>query len=102
MGGGVWGGNVLLFADDIVLLDESSDSLQRLVNVFNRVCKKRKLIANGSKRKVMRVGPREGQRKLRRRLRREEVMEKVESFVYLGVELSAEGRLKKELDHRLL
>jgi len=29
-------------------------------------------------------------------------MEQVESFVYLGVELSAEGGLKKELDLRLL
>ena len=92
----------VLFANDTMLLSESSDSLQRLVNVFNRACKKRKLIVNGGKSKVIRVRPREDQRELRISLGREEVMEQIESFVYLEVELSEEGGLKKELDHRLL
>ena len=94
--------NVLLFADDTVLLGESSESLQRLVNVFNRICEKRKLVVNGGKSKVMKVGVKEVQREVRINLGRGVMLEQVDSFVYLGVELSADGGMKKEFDHRLL
>ena len=90
-GGGFWRVNVLLFADDTVLLGESSESLQRLVNVFNRVCEKKKLVVNGGKSKVMKVGVKEVQREVRIRLGRRVELKQVDSFVYLGLELSAEG-----------
>src|SRR5215469_7672546 len=89
-GGGFWRVNVL-FADDTVLLGESSESLQRLVNVFNRICVKRKLVVNGGKSKVMKVGVKEVQRVVRIILGRGVMLEQVDSFVYLGVELSADG-----------
>src|SRR5215469_13249150 len=69
-GGGFWRVNGLLFADDTALLSESSESLQWLVNVFNRTCVKRKLVVNGGKSKVMRVGDNEVQRGVRIRLGR--------------------------------
>ena len=60
----------MLFADDTVLLGESSESLQRLVNVFTIVCEKRKLVVNGDKSKVMKVGVNDMQRVVRIRLGR--------------------------------
>ncbi|WP_435316575.1 reverse transcriptase domain-containing protein, partial [Klebsiella pneumoniae] len=42
-----------LFADDTVLLAESEEELQRVVDEFCRVCERRKLKVNVSKSKVM-------------------------------------------------
>ncbi len=42
-----------LYADDKVLLAESDGMLQRIVDEFDRVCKKRKLKVNKGKSKVM-------------------------------------------------
>src|SRR5215469_924512 len=94
-----WRVNILWFADDTVLVSESRESLQRLVNVFNRACVKRKLVVNEGKRKVMRVGDKEVQRDVRIRLGKGVELEQAKSFVYLGVKLSGEG-MKKEIDHR--
>ncbi len=42
-----------LYTDDIVLLAESEGMLQRIVDEFDRVCKRRKLKVNAGKSKVM-------------------------------------------------
>ncbi len=42
-----------LYADDTVLLTESEGTLQRMVDEFDRVCKRRKLKVNAGKSKVM-------------------------------------------------
>ena len=44
---------VCLFADDTVLLAESEGMLQKAVDEFHRVCKRRKLKVNVGKSKVM-------------------------------------------------
>ena len=46
--------NQLLFADDTALVADSEEKLCRLVNVFGRVCEKKKLRVNVGKSKVMR------------------------------------------------
>ncbi len=43
----------VLYADDTVLLVESERMLQRSVNEFDRLCKRRKLKVNADKTKVM-------------------------------------------------
>ncbi len=45
--------NAVLSDDDTVLIAENESDLQKLVNVFNSVCKRRKLKANINKSKVM-------------------------------------------------
>ncbi len=50
-----------LFADDTVLLAESEGGLQRVVNEFYSVCKRRKLKMNVGKSKVMVSERREGE-----------------------------------------
>ncbi len=41
------------YADDTVLLAESEGMLQRIVDEFDRVCRRRKLKVNAGKSKVM-------------------------------------------------
>ena len=45
--------NLLLFADDTVLVADSEEKLCRLVSEFGRVCERRKLRVNLGKSKVM-------------------------------------------------
>ncbi len=42
-----------LYADDTVLLTESEGMLQRIVDEFDRICKRRKLKVNAGKSKIM-------------------------------------------------
>ncbi len=50
--GEVWSFVTCLFADDTVLLAESEGDLQRVVNEFYSVCKRRKLKVNAGEGKV--------------------------------------------------
>ncbi len=53
LNGEVWSVVTCLFADDTVLLAESEGNLQRVVNEFYSVCKRRKLKVNAGKSKVI-------------------------------------------------
>ena len=44
----------LLFADDTVLVADSKEKLERLVEEFGKVCRRRKLEVNLAKSKIMR------------------------------------------------
>ena len=46
----------LLFADDTELLGDSEEKLERLVQEFGRVCRRRKLLVNETKSKIMKIG----------------------------------------------
>ncbi len=48
-----WELNSILFADDTVLIAEKENDLQKLVSVFDIVCKRRKSKVNVNKSKVM-------------------------------------------------
>ena len=89
----------LLFADDTVLLAESENQLQRFVNEFVTVCGRRGLKLNVGKSKVMRAS--ENDEQALRVCMSGESMEEVSDFRYLGVDISANGRLETELNHRL-
>merc|ERR1712071_700996 len=97
-----------LFADDTVLFAESEQELQRLVNEFYDVCKRRKLKVNGGKSKVMVFERRETEvidfdRQYRIRLENEckcnismgggERLEEVSEFKYLGTVLCKYGSM---------
>ncbi len=53
LNGEVWSVVTCLFADDTVLQAESEGDLQRVVNEFFSVCKRKKLKVNAGKSKVM-------------------------------------------------
>src|ERR1700755_2283263 len=53
---GEWDVNVLLFADDAVLVAESGEKLRKLVREFEEKCTNMTLKVIPAKRKVMRIG----------------------------------------------
>ncbi len=53
LNGEVWSVVTCLFADESVLLTESKGNLQRVVNEFCSLCKRRKLKVSAEKSKVM-------------------------------------------------
>jgi len=73
----------LLFADDTVLIAESSEQLQRFVNEFVTVCNRRGLKLNVAKSKVMEA--RDGAIGDIAISMKGEIMEEVKDFRYLGV-----------------
>ena len=50
------GGSLLLYADDIVVLAESQEDLQKMMNAVHAFCKRWRLQVNMSKTKVMAFG----------------------------------------------
>src|SRR5215469_5652612 len=99
-GGLHWRMNMLLYADDTVLMGETEESLQRLVTLFNRECEKRKVRINGDKSKVMRVGDNGRVMDMGIRIGRVSIKQ-VECIKYLGVVISAERDGKQEFGYRL-
>ena len=114
--GRVWYLMDALFADDTVLLAESEDELQRMVNEFSDVCSRRKLKVNAGKSKVMVF-----ERKVRERIDFENpyrlvsevpletavemngmVMEEVREFKYLGSVFSKHGTVEAEVRERAM
>ena len=51
-----WKVDWLMFADDTVLLGDSEEKLERLVQEFGKVCQRRKLPVNETKSKIMIIG----------------------------------------------
>ena len=51
-----WKVEWLMFADDTVLVGDSKEKLERLVQEFGSVCRRWKLTVNEGKSKVMRIG----------------------------------------------
>ena len=77
--------SILLYADDIVLLAETDDDLQRMLNCLYRWCSKWRLVVNESKTKVMHIRPsRSPKTETKFRLGQTE-LDIVESYKYLGI-----------------
>ncbi len=108
LNGEVWSVVTCLFADDTVLLAESEGDLQRVVNEFYSVCKRRKLKVNAGKSKVMVFEWREVEvidfntaYRVRlpavtvcRIMLGSEKMEKVSEFKYMGTVLCKHGGIE--------
>ncbi len=103
-----------LYADDTVLLAESERMLQRIVDEFERVCKKRKLKVNAGKSKVMVFERARVETINFAKLYRvgsevilgckiwlgKEKMEEGNKFMYLGIILYKHGSLEGEIRER--
>ena len=103
-----------LFADDTVLLAESKEELQKVVNEFCRVCERRKLKVNAGKSKVMVFERKRSEvvdfhrpyRVEEENVRECEIemngekMEEVTEFKYLGATLCKNNSMKSEIRER--
>ncbi len=85
---------VILYADDTVLMAESSADLQNQLNSFQDYCSVWKLKVNTDKSKVMVFSRGKLPRNLNFSLNGEK-LEIVNSFNYLGIELSRTGNFKR-------
>ena len=108
--------NICLFADDTVLLAESEVDLQRVVNEFYSVWKRRKLKVNAGKSKVMVFERKEEEAidfstayRVRlppvarcRIILGNEEMEEVNEFKYLGTVLCKHGGMEGEIRERVM
>ena len=89
-----------MYADDTLLMGDSEVELQKLVDEFRRVCRKRKLSVNISMNKVMKIGGNQGANELNVSLDNRK-MEELETYRYLGVDVSSDGRIHEEMYHRM-
>ena len=78
-----WKVDWLMFADDTVLLGDSEEKLEILVQEFGRVRRRRKLSVNETKSKIMKIGENGVDISLNNRR-----MEEVETYRYLGVDIA--------------
>ena len=90
--------NNLRYADDVVLIATSSDDLQELVNRVRTASEKIGLLINSDKTKVMVFGTNEMSTKISLN---GEVLEEVESFVYLGSIFTRDGSCTNDIRNRL-
>ena len=95
-----WKVEWLMFADDTVLVGDSEEKLQVLVNEFGNVCRKWKLTVNVNKSKTMRISGNENEYDVNVDMNGER-LEAVESYKYLGVNVTCDGKLKEEINHRI-
>ena len=89
---------VLLFADDIVVMAESAEGLQHNLQVMSDVLSKWELKVNWRKAKVMSVARKSEECEVKIG---EEVIDQVEEMKYLGVMISSDGRMEKEVEARI-
>ena len=95
-----WKVDWLMFADDTVLLGDSEEKLERLVKKFGRVCRRRELSVNETKSKIMKTGKNGAANGVDISLN-DRRMEEVETFRYLGVDLSSDSGMSEEMNHRI-
>ena len=95
---GSWEVNMILYADDTVLVSRSEEGMKELVGEFERVCRVKGLRINPGKSKVMVFG--EGEEEVEVVVGGE-ALEKVSVFRYLGMEIGEEGGTREEIDHRV-
>jgi hypothetical protein len=89
----VW---LLLFADDIVLISESEVGLQQLLNTLQQFCNERGLIMNVAKTKAMVFNFVDPCQKF---VFKGDVIEKVQTFKYLGILLETTPNLDNAVEH---
>ena len=95
-----WKVDWLMFADNTVLLDDSEEKLERLVQEFGRVCRKRKLLVNETKSKLMKIGKNGEENEVNISLN-DGRMEEVKTYRYLKVDMSSDGGMGEEANHKI-
>ena len=89
---------VLLFADDMVVMAESEEGLQSNLQALSDAMGRWDLKVNWGKTKVMMVARKRGGCEVRIG---NQVIEQVEEMKYLGVMISSDGRMEKEVEARI-
>ena len=89
---------VLLFADDMVVIEESEEGLQSNLQVLSDVLSRWELKVNWRKTMVMRVARKSEECKV---TIGEEIIEQVGAMKYLWVMISSDGNMDKKVEARI-
>ena len=89
---------VLLFVDDMVVVAELVEGLQSNLQVMSDVLSRWELKVNWEKTKVMRVVRKREECEVEIE---EQVIEQVDTIKYLGVLISSDGSMEKEVEARI-
>ena len=89
---------LLLYADDTVIISETSDGLQKALNIFELYCKEFKLDVNINKTKIVIFSKGRKIKNLQFRFNNIPV-EIVNEYKYLGIIMSRNGSYLKSLNH---
>ena len=89
------GVEVLMFTDDMVLMVESAKGLENNLGVMSEALRRWELKVNWKKTKVMRIARQKGACEVR--IGHQE-LEQVDEMKYLGVVISANGSMEKEVE----
>ena len=89
---------VLLFADDMVVMADSKEGLQHNLKTVSDMLNKWELKINWRKTKVMRVARDREEFEVKIG---DEVIEQVDTMKYLGVMVSNDGSMEKEIEARI-
>ena len=90
--------DILLFADDMVMMAETREALQHNVEAMNEALMKWDLKENWRKTKVMRVARNRDECQV---VVGEEPLEQVDTMKYLGVMISGDGSMQREVEARI-
>ena len=88
----------VLYADDLALVAEQRQDLQRMLTVVDMVCKKWGMAISVENSKVLVVGSEEGNAAM---CLNNQTLEEVESFTYLGSIIDKSGKASAEVDIRI-
>ena len=88
-----------MFAEDTVLLGDSEEKLERLIQEFGRLCRRRKLPVNETKSKIMKIGKNGEENGVYISLNDKRI--EVETYRYLGVDKLSDGGVGEEVNHRI-
>ena len=86
------------YADDIVLVAESKEELQRMVELVEEQCNRYELVINRDKTKSMKIGR---QREVLNIQLLEGEVEQVREFKYLGVYFTEDGKMERAVQDRI-
>ena len=89
---------LLMFADDMVMMAETEEALQHNVEAMNEALVRWDLKVNWKKSKVMRVARKREECQVRMG---DEQLEQVDSMKYLGVMISGDGSMQREVEARV-
>ncbi|KAI4480031.1 hypothetical protein M0802_014287 [Mischocyttarus mexicanus] len=90
--------NILCYADDVVLIANSEDNLQRLLHKFNTTSKKFNMIISAEKTKCLTISKEPIRCKLETNGR---IIEQTMTFNYLGVEITSHRDLYRETTNQV-
>merc|ERR1712002_652821 len=95
-----WKVEWLMLADDTVLVGDSKEKLERLVQEFGNVCRRWKLTVKEGKSKVMRIGKNGEGDEVNISLNGRR-MEEVEIYRYMVVDISNDSGMGEEVNHKI-